>query len=75
MSISLLWFLGMLVSFGSFLAINSKKKWITKDDVEDACSEGYAVVWFVAILIWPLSLLIALIISIGWVFYKYCIPD
>lgn len=75
MSICLLWFIGMLICFGSFLALNSKWKWITKDDVEEACDEGYAVIWFIALMIWPLTLLIGLIIAIGWVFYRYCIPD
>lgn len=75
MNILFCYFLGMFLTLGLFLVINYKHKWIDKDDVREACNEGYVALWAGALIIWPFILVFLIFWGIGYIIYKYLIPD
>ncbi len=75
MNIFLPWLLGAIILLVGFLMLNYKQKWLDKWDVEDAWNEGYIIVYVFAVLLWPITIIIGIIMGVGYFLYKNCIPD
>lgn len=65
----------MCIVLGATLTLNYKYKWKTKDDIEEACEEGYIVVLVLAFILWPLAIaLLGGYLGVKLI-HKYLIPD
>ena len=68
------YFAAMLVLVGLATAYNYTVKWLTKGDFE--CFTGIDwILFFAAILFYPITLVIILLFIIGLAFHKFLIPD
>lgn len=75
----LIYIFGMFIVFGSVVVANHYLKFITKKDFREAIDdESLGILFFlfaIALLVWPLSLVIGILVWIGYNIWKHFIPN
>jgi hypothetical protein len=70
----ILYILIMLILTGIALVLNFKNEWITQDDFEFD-PPTFIFLSFMALLFWPITLVLAAVAGLGYLIYKYCLPE
>jgi hypothetical protein len=72
MSPFVIYLVGLVFFFIAFTAINYHVKWICKDDLE---GDGLGEVFFFALMLWPISIIVGIIIGLTTLYKRIFIPD
>ncbi len=73
MSPFVIYFIGMIISFITFTVLNLHFKWIDKDDLN--FDDGLGILMFIAIVAWPLTILVLIVVGLLRLYKNFFIPD
>ena len=67
-----IYLIGLIITFIAFTAINYHTRWLRKDDLD---GEGMGVVLFMAVVLWPIAIVVGIVIGLFTLYKSVFIPD